>query len=330
MAVGRIEAKFIILMSKIRVTYDARMDLEQLRCFISMAELGSLSAAARRHFITQPAVSQRLKALEGEVGQRLLTRRGGQARLTPAGEIFQRRAREALAAVELGLAELGQLEGLARGRLALGAIDAAGIYLLPPLLKRFHAAHPYVELTLRVEPSAPLVAALRAGELDAAVVTLPLPGAALESLPLESEPLVLVRPPGGPPDETPRALFRRLPLIAYPRGSVTRGLIDAELARRGMTPATAMELSHPEAMARLVEAGLGAAVLPRRVLMPGAGHVEEVPGFALARRLGLVMRPGESHSPALSAFRALLAEASAAGRAVAAGPRRGRRRPGRV
>lgn len=315
MAARPLEAKFIFLMLQISKAYDCPMDLEQLRCFISMAELGSLSAAARRHFITQPAVSQRLKALESEVGERLLIRRGGQARLTPAGEIFQRRAREALQAVEHGLAEIGQLAGLERGRLALGAIDAAGIYLLPPLLKRFHAAHPAIELTLRVEPSAPLVAALRAGELDAAVVTLPLPGAALESLPLESEPLVLVRPPGGPAGETPRRLFLRLPLIAYPRGSVTRGLIDAELARRGFAPATAMELSHPEAMARLVEAGLGAAILPRRVLMPGTGHVEEVAGFTLARRLGLVMRPGEAHSPALTAFRALLVKAAHSARA---------------
>ena len=101
-------------------------------------------------------------------------------------------------------------------------------------------------------------------------------------------------------------------MIVYPRGSVTRGLIDAELARRGFAPATAMELSHPEAMARLVEAGLGTAVLPRRVLVPGVGHVEEVRGFSLARRLGFVMRPGESHSPALTAFRALL-EASTRG-----------------
>jgi DNA-binding transcriptional LysR family regulator len=274
------------------------MDFEQLRCFISMAELGSLSAAARRHFITQPAVSQRLKALESEVGERLLTRRGGQARLTPAGEIFQRRAREALQAVEHGLAEIGQLAGLERGRLALGAIDAAGIYLCA--CWRFHAAPPSNRGCGSSER--PLWRPLGTGCRRHPCCW----GCARVA---SAEPEPLVRAAGGRPPPVPPPAAD-----AYPRGSVT-GLIDAELARRGFAPATAMELSHPEAMARLVEAGLGAAILPRRVLMPGTGHVEEVAGFTLARRLGLVMRPGEAHSPALTAFRALLVKAAHSARA---------------
>lgn len=289
------------------------MELEQLRCFLSVAELGTLSAAARRHFVSQPAVSLRLKALEAAVGQRLLVRRGGRAQLTPAGQLFHRRAREALLALDRGLQEVGELVGLARGRLALGAIDAAGIYLLPPLLRAFHHRYPAVALTMRVEPSGSLVAALLVGEIDAAIVALPVAGVAVDALPLESEPLVLVRPAGGPKRETAAQLFKRLPLIAYPRGSVTRGLIDAELARRRLAPATAMELSHPEAMARLVEAELGAAVLPRRVLRPGV-RVQEVPGFALSRQLSFVTRSGEAPSPAAAAFRELLIRDRSAGR----------------
>ena len=65
------------------------MDAETLRCFLSVAELGSFTAAARRHFITQPAVSLRLKSLEAEVGARLVERAGGGARLTPAGRLFR-------------------------------------------------------------------------------------------------------------------------------------------------------------------------------------------------------------------------------------------------
>lgn len=283
------------------------MDVDQLTCFLSVAELGSLTAAARRHFITQPAVSQRLRALEARVGMPLLERRRGGVRLTAAGELFRLAARDAVAALERGAAEVAELRGVKRGRLALGAIDAAGIYRLPPLLRRFHRRFPDVELVLRVEPSGPLIAALLAGEIDCAIVTLPVGGAALETIPLEVDPMVLVVPAVERPGVTAGAAFERWKLIAYPRGSTTRGLVDAELVRRGISARTAMELSHPEAMLRLVEAELGAAVLPRRIVRPDGARIRTVRDFRLDRRLGLVARANEAPSPAARAFRDMVA-----------------------
>lgn len=293
------------------------MDIEQLRGFLSVAELGSFSAAAARHFVTQPAISFRMKALEEAVGARLLERTRGGVRLTPAGRLFEPRCREILRSLERGIAEVGELSGLLRGRLAVGAIDAAGIDLLPGLLRRFHEAWPAIELIVRVEPSGPLAAALLDGTLDLAIVTLPVERPELSVQPLEEETLRLV----APPDRGARSaatLFRQEPLIAYPRGSVTRGLIDEALDRRGLVPRIAMELSHPEAIRGLVEAGLGAAVLPERVIVRGGAKLPRVPGFVVRRRLGLVRRSGEEPSAAARAFLELARSPAAPSRRILA------------
>ncbi|TPW15134.1 MAG: LysR family transcriptional regulator [bacterium] len=283
------------------------MDTDTLRCFLSVAELESFTVAARRHFITQPAVSLRMRSLEEEVGVRLLDRAGRRIRVTPAGRLFQSRAEEALRQLDRGMAEVGDLLGLKRGRLVLGAIDAAGIDLLPAPLKAFHGQWPNIDLVVRVEPSGSLVAALVAGELDYAIVTLPVDHAGLTVETLEEERLILVAPPDAPAKvrTNPARLFEVMPLIAYPRGSVTRGLIDAELSRRNLAPRVAMELSHPEAIRGLVEAGLGAAVLPLRVVERG-GLLTRVSGLSVNRRLGLVRRASEEPSPAALAFRGIV------------------------
>jgi DNA-binding transcriptional LysR family regulator len=294
------------------------MDLGQIRCFLSVAELESFSLTARRHFVSQPAVSLRIKALEEAVGERLVERRGNKVRLTQAGELFRIRCREAIQSLERGLSEVADLKDLKRGRLAVGAIDAAGITLLPPLLKAYHELHPLVDLVVRVEPSAPLIGALLSGQLDCAIVTLPAPAAGLDVLPLEEETLVMVAPPETGQTARPATVLQRFPLIAYPRGSVTRALIDSKLSRSGLEPRMAMELAHPEAILRMVEAGLGVAVLPERIVARSApaalglgadGGVRIVPGFRVKRRLGLVARKGEVPSSAARAFLELVKQA---------------------
>lgn len=276
------------------------MDIEAIRCFLSVAELESFSAAARRHFVTQPAVSLRIRGLETLVGEALIERGGPRLRLTAAGEIFRERCREAVRALDRGLIEVGDLKGLKRGRLAVGAIDAAGIYLLPPLFKSFHALHPGIDLVVSVEPSASLVIAVAGGRLDCAVITLPAGRPDLDVVPLGDETLLLVAPPGAP--SRAAAVLEAHPLIAYPPASVTRGLIDAALAARGIVPRTAMEMSHPEAILRMVEAGLGAAVLPEAIVNRGTARLTRVNSFTVKRRLGLVSRSGETPSPAARVF----------------------------
>lgn len=276
------------------------MDLEQLRCFLSVAELGSFSEAARRHFVTQPAVSLRMRALEEAVGESLIERKGSSVRLTAAGEVFRDRCREAVVAVDRGLSEVADLTGLRRGRLTIGAIDAAGVYVLPPLLRKYHALHPGIELVVRVEATASLVRGVVDGSLDCAVVTLPVARPELSVVPIEEETLLLVAPPGS--KRSAKGVLEALPLIAYPRGSVTRGLIDSVLAERGIEARTAMEMAHPEAIVRMVDAGLGAAVLPERIVARAGARLTRIPSFSVRRWLGLVSRKGETPSPAARVF----------------------------
>jgi DNA-binding transcriptional LysR family regulator len=295
-----LKGKFMLLMQIINNSYHGRMDIEQIRCFLSVAELQSFSAAARRHFVTQPAVSLRIRALESTVGETLFERGGPGLRLTAAGELFRERCREAVRALDRGLSEVGDLKGLKRGRLAVGAIDAAGIYLLPALFRSFHSLHPGIDLVVAVEPSVSLVTGVVGRRLDCAVITLPACRPDLDVVPLGEETLLLVAPPGA--SSRVAAVFDAFPLIAYPPASVTRGLIDAALAARGITPRTAMEMSHPEAILRMVEAGLGAAVLPETIVDRATARLTRVKAFAVRRRLGLISRSGETPSPAARVF----------------------------
>lgn len=282
------------------------MDLDRLASFLAVIDAGGITAAARRRNLTQPAVSQHVRALEEELGTPLLHRRGRGAVPTEAGEALARRAREAMRALRDAEGEIAELRGLSRGTVRLGVTDAAATGLLPRAFARFHAEHPGVDVRVSVHPTAALAELLHRGDIDLAVGTLPvprvLPGIAVR--PLVEEPLHLV---------VPRALARAPwrtvlvgePFIAYPSGSVTRRLVDAALAAAHLEVRPAMEIGRPDVMIRLVEAGIGIAVLPADAVS-GAGDPAAVAvlarrSFRPMRALGL-LECGEPRGPAVRAF----------------------------
>jgi len=286
------------------------MDLEQLTTLLAAVEEGSLSAAARRRHLTQPAVSLQMKALEEELGTRVLHRQGRGVTPTEAGDALVARAREILGAVHAARAEVAAVAGVERGTLRLGVTDAAATEILPLAFAAYHRRHPGIELRVDVQPTAGVVAELLAGRLDLGVGTLP----EEDGLPvavrfLQDERLGFVLPPGSGRLPLARVL-ESTPFIAYPRDSTTRRLIDSELRRAGLRVRPTMEIGRPDVMIRLVEAGLGAAVLPRSVTEAPArsGSVRRPPfrRFAVVRRLGLLWPEGRTLEPAARAFAALL------------------------
>jgi hypothetical protein len=149
------------------------------------------------------------------------------------------------------------------GRLAVGTGATASTYLLPPLLRRLHARHPDLELTVVTGNSADMVAAVAATQLDVAVVTLPVAEPALTVTPLMPDALVAIAP-AAREWRRRRALtaaeLARHPLILYERGGTVRRVIEDWFRRGGATPRVAMELGNAEAIKKMVEAGLGLAV----------------------------------------------------------------------
>jgi DNA-binding transcriptional LysR family regulator len=171
------------------------MEMHQLRYFVAVAHAGNFSRAAERCFVSQPSLSQQIKKLEKDLDQRLFDRLGRKAVLTDAGRLLLDRATAILAAVddaEQRLKDFDQLEG---GCLAIGAIPTVAPYLFPATLKRFLPLCPRVDLTVHEDLTRHLLEAVAGGELDLALVALPVADDRLAAEALHTEPLLLALPP---------------------------------------------------------------------------------------------------------------------------------------
>jgi len=292
------------------------MNFTTLRYLVSVADLGSLTAAAEAHFVSQPAVSIALRKLEDELGVPLLEAHGRRARLTRAGEIVLDYARRFGRLEGELIREIADLEGLVRGRIAIGTIDAASAYVLPHVFSRFHERYPGIDIALEVMATSPLMRDLRAGRLDLVVGTLPVEkGADIEVFPIYTERLLLVAHPAHPLARRraiePAAIAEHA-FISFHEGANTRRLIEEALAARGVTPRVTMTTDSPEAIRNLAAAGLGMAILPERVVRDDIkrGLLVElaIRGLAFERTLGLII-PVRAYLPAgVRAFLGVLAE----------------------
>ena len=291
------------------------MDLATLKMLVSVAERGSVTAAAEERHLTQPALSVRLRKLQAELGVVLFETRGRRMRLTRAGEIVLDYARrfEGLE-TELGR-ELIDLEGLARGSIAMGTIDAASIYVLPRVFRRFRERYPAIDIAVEITSTVPLLQALRGGRLDFVIGTLPIDrGTDLEVHPIYRERLLLIVPPAHRLARKRTVEASELatePFISFHEGSITRRLIERALGRRGVAPRVTIATDSPEAIRTLVAAGLGLAVLPEPVvraeLKRGSLAAPRVKGLAIERTLGLVFPAGRYLPAAARAFLGVLA-----------------------
>ncbi len=292
------------------------MEIRQLRYFLSTVRLGSLKAAAREHFVTQPAVSIQLKKLEAELGEKLYTRRGRRVVATQAGDMVATQGEAILGRVDSLKDSITQLTHGHAGYLRIGNIDAASIYVLPGVFHAFRRRYPGVDVQVTVADSDTLVAALESGAIELAIVTLPLGGEGLEVVPFYRDRMVLVASPRH--ELATSRLARRRPLqaaseaglITYPAQSVTRRLIEKVFIDNGLTLRAAMEMSSPEAIKRLTEAGIGASILPRKVVVDELkrGTLKSIAtgGIRFERMLGVVHRGVEKLSQPASIFLTML------------------------
>ena len=272
----------------------ASPSLRQLRTLVAAVETGSVSAAARRLGLTQPAASQQLRDLERALGVRLLDRARGRMIPTAAGEAVLDPARRAQAAAEDVVAAAGRHHHGEVGRVRLGTGATACIYLLPGVLAAARQRMPGLEITVATGNTPDMLRQVEAGGLDIAFVTMPVAlGRSLLGTRVRTDPLRALLPEAMAPAGvalTP-AQMARLPLILYETGGNTRGLVDGWFRRAGISARPIMELGNVEAIKVLVGGGLGASILPELALrgpVPGAVARRLRPG--LARDLGYVLR----------------------------------------
>jgi LysR family hydrogen peroxide-inducible transcriptional activator len=167
------------------------MELHQLRYFISVAETGSFTRASERNHISQPSLSQQIIKLERELGHKLFHRLGRRTVPTETGAVFLERARRILAEVDGTLRELRDDPHAVR-RITVGATPTIAPYLLPRLITRCRDAHPNLQVQTQENFRNPLMRSVVEGELDLAILSLPLSDRRLHIEPVFSEPLLLV------------------------------------------------------------------------------------------------------------------------------------------
>ena len=200
----------------------------RLRVFREVANQASFRRAAEVLYITQPAVTQQIKALEEELGSRLFDRSGGKVRLTAAGEVLLRHADEAEATLSRAVEEIGSLEGEVRGALRVAASTTIAQYVLPRLLAEFARQHQGVRLELESANTQRVVEAVASGDAPIGLIEGP---AHRQDLVVErwlEDELVLVVPAGHEwaDEEIALSTLGSAKLLVRERGSGTREVIE--------------------------------------------------------------------------------------------------------
>lgn len=281
------------------------MELRHLRYFLAVAEEAHFRRAAERLHVSQPTLSLQVQQLEKELGTPLFERMGRRVRLTQAGELYRDYARRALASLEEAQVALDELEGLLRGRLAVGVVQTVNAYLIPPVVAGFVAEHPGVRLRVEELSAEEIEDGLADGNLDLGVSFVPADGGDLEAEPLFEEELVLIVPAGhrwANRRGIRAAELTEEPLALLPEGFCTRRLAEECFRSAGIRPIVAVEMNSVEGLVATVRAGGPPTVLPALAAGgPGIGSLRlERP--TPRRTVGLLRRRGGSPLRTRTAF----------------------------
>jgi DNA-binding transcriptional LysR family regulator len=245
------------------------MQFQQLAYFVAVADTRHFTRAAEAVHVSQPSLSQQIRALEQELGAPLFSRARGNIGLTDAGQALLPLARRILADADTARQEVLELAHLRSGRVRLGATPSLCTGLLPDVLRDFHDRHPGIRLLVEEGGSHDLVRELARGALDLALVVLPLPSPspALTTVELFQEDLVAVSSAAADPPPAPLRVadLRGQPLVMFRHGYDLRDLTLAACRAAGFEPSFTVEGGEMDAVLGFVRAGLGIAVVPSMV-----------------------------------------------------------------
>lgn len=293
------------------------MDLRQLRYFQAVAEETSFSRAAARLHVSQPPLSQHVKALENELGVRLFDRTNRGVTLTHAGRVFYDETRAVFRRLEHARIRARHVGRGEIGTLTVGFVSIAGHGLLPPALKRFRERFPDVDVQLHELTTDAQIPALRDGRLDLGIGLGPVDEQDLAFDAVRGESLLLAAPVGH--RRVPRSGAVRLgtlagePFIIPPR-DVAPGLYDLIISlcrANGFGPHITQHARQMQTVIALVASGMGFALVPESVrkLRRAGVQYRSLRGKTGTIELGL-LRAQEHESPIAERFAAVLKEAA--------------------
>ena len=246
------------------------MELGPLRALVTVAEVGTFTRAAERLGLSQPSLSQQIINLEKEVGHKLFHRLGRKAVLTEAGSVLFQRARRILAEVEDASRELTDSPSLER-RILVGAIPTLATYLLPTLVKRCKDRFPNLQVDIREDFRSDLVHGIIEGELDLAIIALPVEDPRLSVEPLLIEPLLLVvskRHPFAGRDEVSNTELADQNFIMLGSSSSLAAQVRSFCGDHHFEPKIGYRCAQVATVKGLVGIGAGISILPRMARNP--------------------------------------------------------------
>jgi DNA-binding transcriptional LysR family regulator len=288
------------------------MDLTVLRLYCDLVESGSFTVAAQRNYLSQSAVSQRIRTLEQAYGQVFLERGKGMGKvtMTQAGELLYRGARPLVQdADELDARLRGLMEDLA-GTVRVATVYSVGLHALPGRLKPFLAAHPAINVHLEYMPTEKVYEAAVSAAVDVGIVACPSARAGLEIVPFGVEEMVVVCAPENPlagRAEVALSELEGMEFVAFTVGIPTRRLIDERLLAARVQPRIAMAFDNIETIKNVVEIGGGVSILPessvRRDIREGSlAAVRLAPADAFTRDVGVLLKSNRTQRAAVRAF----------------------------
>jgi DNA-binding transcriptional LysR family regulator len=291
------------------------MELWQLEVFMAVVEEKSFSRAGKRIGRTQPAISSAVKLLEEGLGEPLFDRLGKSIHLTAAGEMLVDYARRLLRLRDEAAQAIGELRGLHRGTLKLGANETTCLYLLPGVLAAFKQAYPQVQVDIQRAITRSITEKVIEGMLDFGIVTLPVQDGRLETLTIHQDELALIVGPVhrlASRRSVQMSELREEPFILHKIGTTTRERLVKHFSDGGVKLNVTMELASIESIKRFVSIGMGISIVPRlcigKELEEGSLRAVAIRNARFQRQLGLIYSKGRYQSQAARAFLALVTQ----------------------
>ena len=288
--------------------------LKQLQTFIEVAREKSVSKAAERLFVTQPAVSMQIRQLEDAFGLALIEPVGRNIQLTHAGQEFLTHAIAAMAQLKDLEAGMAEHVGVKKGRIDLAIVSTAK-YFVPMLLVRFAKLLPDIDIKLRIDNRENILGMLARSEIDLVIMGRAPNTLDCEAVPFATNPLAIVCAPDHPLSRRKRMSFdavKDYPFVVREQGSGTRAAMERLFAQHEIPIQVAMEMPSNETIKQAVMAGMGLSFLSLRTVRHelAAGHLAlvDISGMPIMGKWYVTHLSQKKLSPAAKSFKAFLIE----------------------
>jgi DNA-binding transcriptional LysR family regulator len=292
------------------------MELRKLEVFCKVVELKSFTRAAAAVMLSQPTVSEHIRSLEDELGQKLVDRLGRQVEPTPVGQLLYRYGVKILRLQEDALQAVQQYGGKLVGRIMIGSGTIPGTYILPGVIGRFRERYPSIKATLKINSSHKIVQGVLGGNLEIGVVGARWSEKGLDYKEIFSDSLAVVTGADHNLAARKEVSISELveePFILRESGSGTRKVIEQIFEDHGIKVSSLSEVAEigsTQAVLEAVRAGLGISILStkavEREVRTGSLATIEIKGIQMDRPFYMIRRKNRELSPASSVFWAFL------------------------